>query len=170
VTALDRFQPTWHLNEVHTLHIGAARDRVMTAAATVTWGEACMARALSMVIGNRLPGDRPIIDSFGGLAGALDRSDDELLFGAIDPVTADPGTLKGLSAEEFRAFAEPGYAKIAFNFRYAADVLSTETRVTLTDQRSRLLFGLYWLLIRPGSGITRISMLRAIRRRAMSGG
>ncbi|MEP7335602.1 MAG: hypothetical protein ABI717_07460, partial [Actinomycetota bacterium] len=63
-------------------------------------------------------------------------------------------------------FAEPGYAKMAFNFRLEDRVLSTETRVLLTDERSRKLFRRYWIVIRPFSGLIRREWLRAIARRA----
>jgi hypothetical protein len=137
--------------------------------AAVTWTEAPLARLLPRLIGNRLPAGEPIIDTFGGLDGALDRQPDEFVFGAIDPMTSDGSTIKGLSAHDYRTFTEPGHAKIAFNFRYAAGVLTTETRITVTDTTSRLKFRIYWGLIRLGSGLTRISMLRAIRRRVHRG-
>ncbi len=44
--------------------------------------------------------------------------------------------------------------------------LSTETRVTATDARSRVQFALYWLAIRGGSGLIRRDMLRAIASRS----
>ena len=166
VSSLDDFIPRWHLREVHRLRVDLDPGRVMTAAAEVTWAEARLARLLCLVVGNRVPAGKPIIDTFGGLAGALDQTPDELVFGTIDALGGDSPPRDRRTAEEFRGFTAPGHAKIAFNFRYAAGVLSTETRVALTDARSRRKFALYWLLIRAGSGLTRISMLHAIRRRA----
>jgi hypothetical protein len=164
---LDQYIPDWDMHEVHSLRIGADTDRVMAAVAAVTWQEAWLARFLPRLIGNRLPEGEPIIDSFGGLAGALDRQLDEYVFGAIDPMAGDSPTIKGLSAPDYRGFTEPGHAKIAFNFCYRAGVLRTETRIAVTDPGSRFKFRVYWALIRVGSGLTRISMLRAIRRRAL---
>jgi hypothetical protein len=162
---LDLFIPRWDMHEVHTLRLDADTDRVMAAVAAVTWSEAWLARVLPRLVGNKQPADRPIIDSFGGLDGALDRQLDEFVFGAIDPMSGNSPTIKSLSAPDYRSFSEPGHAKIAFNFRYDAGILSTETRIAVTDTTSRLKFRLYWALIRIGSGLTRISMLRAIRRR-----
>jgi hypothetical protein len=167
---LDLFIPKWDMREVHRLRVDAPRDRVMAAVSEVTWNEARVARLLPLLIRNRLPGGEPIIDTFGGLAGALDKQADELVFGAIDPLTEDAPTVKGLTAVDYRSFAEPGHAKIAFNFRYDRGVLSTETRIAVTDGRSRLKFRVYWALIRFGSGLTRLSMLYAIRRRVLRGG
>jgi hypothetical protein len=45
-------------------------------------------------------------------------------------------------------------------------VVSTETRVWATDERTARTFALYWWTIRLGSGLIRRMWLRAIRRRA----
>ncbi|GAB3432706.1 hypothetical protein [Actinophytocola sediminis] len=71
---------------------------------------------------------------------------------------------------EFRAYAEPGFAKSATAFELIADgdatILRTETRVTADDQRALRRMSAYWALIRPVSGLIRRLMLRAIAGRA----
>ena len=52
------------------------------------------------------------------------------------------------------------------NFRTSTRGLTTETRVLLTDERSRRAFRRYWLVIRPFSGLIRRNWLTAIVRRA----
>jgi non-ribosomal peptide synthetase component F len=60
--------------------------------------------------------------------------------------------------EDFAAFDQAGYAKLAASFRLApradgrAIQLSTETRVACTDPSSARRFARYWQLIRPASG------------------
>jgi hypothetical protein len=75
-----------------------------------------------------------------------------------------------LDAAALRAFAEPGWVKVGLDFVLepagAATRPVTETRVEATDARTRRLFGLYWLLIRAGSGLIRRDMLRAVAVRA----
>ena len=75
-----------------------------------------------------------------------------------------------LDAAALRAFAEPGWVKTGFDLVIEASGtgtrLTTETRVTATDARTRAPFGLYWLFIRAGSGLIRRDMLRAVARRA----
>jgi hypothetical protein len=44
--------------------------------------------------------------------------------------------------------------------------LSTETRVLALDRRSRRLFRIYWLVVRPFSALIRRRWLRAIAARA----
>jgi hypothetical protein len=46
--------------------------------------------------------------------------------------------------------------------------LSTETRVTATDPRTRRLFAAYWFFIRPGSSAIRREVLRVVGDRAES--
>jgi len=67
-------------------------------------------------------------------------------------------------------FAEPGWAKIAADFRFHAlgrrTLMTTETRVCTTDPRTRRRMRLYWLIIRPFSGLIRREVLTSVARRA----
>jgi hypothetical protein len=75
-----------------------------------------------------------------------------------------------LDGAGLRAFDEPGWAKTVAYFVLEPEgggtLLTTETRVTATDPRSRALFGVYWGAIRAGSWFIRRDMLRAVARRA----
>lgn len=73
--------------------------------------------------------------------------------------------------EQFNAFNEPGYVKVACNFRFIKKgddetILTTETRnngITFKDNR---VFGFYWRIIYPGSAIIRRVWLDTINKRA----
>lgn len=74
-------------------------------------------------------------------------------------------------AEEFAAFHEPGYVKIAWTLR--ADPISahesmarTETRVTTTDPVAREKFRRYWVLVLPGIVLIRKVLLRMAKQEA----
>ena len=75
-----------------------------------------------------------------------------------------------LDLEALRAFSEPGWVKVGMDFvlepEGGATRVRTETRIVATDPRTRLVFGLYWVAIRAGSGLIRRDMLRAVARRA----
>jgi len=98
----------------------------------------------------------------------------ELVVGAI----GQPWRLVGgrgmavAGGDDFAAFDQAGYAKMAANFRLVpiaggrAVRLSTETRVACTDAASARHFARYWWLIGPASGGIRRSWLAAIKRRA----
>jgi hypothetical protein len=80
--------------------------------------------------------------------------------------------------EQFTSFEEPGFAKIAASLRidpYGNDlsILTMETRVAITDDKSRRRFRRYWLLIGPFSSLIRRMALRLLAtefRRSASGG
>ena len=75
-----------------------------------------------------------------------------------------------LDAAALRAWSQPGWIKVAMEFRVeptaAGTRLSTETRVTATDPRTRRLFAAYWFFIRPGSSAIRREVLRVVGDRA----
>ena len=66
-----------------------------------------------------------------------------------------PGHLD-LTYEAFRAFAKPGWVRVAAAF----------TCIEATDDAARRRFGRYWRVVGPFSSVTRREMLAAIRRRA----
>ena len=57
-------------------------------------------------------------------------------------------------------------ATAVVDFRAGPGRLTTETRVHVGDLRARRKFARYWLVVRPFSGLTRILILRAVKRRA----
>jgi hypothetical protein len=91
--------------------------------------------------------------------------------GAMQPWKITGGrTPPRLDAAGLLAFDQPGWVKTGVDFVLHPDGngtrLTTETRVLATDARTRAQFGLYWLLIRAGSGLIRRDLLRAVARRA----
>jgi len=98
---------------------------------------------------------------------------EELVFGLVGKFWRPDGGLTRVSREEFAAFAEPGFAKAAWNLRLesspdGACVLSTETLVLCLGKDARRKFLLYWRLIEPFSGLIRRSLLRGVRRATTS--
>lgn len=99
---------------------------------------------------------------------------DALAGGVLQPWRLRGGaTPPVLDAAGLAAFAEPGWVKVAMDFVLVAEGdgtrLSTETRITATDARSRARFRRYWLVIRAGSGLIRHEVLRQVERRALAG-
>lgn len=172
--SLDHFLPVYEFSERHHVAIDAPAERIDAAMRRVSLAEIPVARALWFVrrFGRRTHGDpeRPFVD------GALERSivlDDVPGEGIVLGLTGQFWRLRGgagsprpRSTDEFMAFDVPDVAKAVIDFRVAQSSLSTETRVHVLDPQSRRRFRRYWLLIRPFSGLIRILMLRAVRRRA----
>jgi hypothetical protein len=90
--------------------------------------------------------------------------------------TGQPWQLRGhlsapAGAADFAAYDEPGTVRIAMSFKLAEagegrTRLATETRVSPTDDAAAGRFRRYWTVVRPGSDVIRLDVLRAVRRRA----
>ena len=78
----------------------------------------------------------------------------------------DPG--RPTTPEEFLAYSRRDTCKAVIDFRIQPGALSTETRVHVADPASRRVFRRYWRVIRPFSGLIRILLLRAARKRALA--
>ncbi len=70
---------------------------------------------------------------------------------------------------EFVIDASQTNIKIIWNFYFEAieenkTRVSTETRILCLTKRSKSLFQLYWLVVKPFSGVIRLEMLRLIRK------
>ena len=172
---LDEFLPAYDVHEVHSTAIAASPDAVIEAIRELTAREVPLLVVLMALRSGprmrRLSLERRILTQFerAGFV-SLREGPDALVYGGVGRFWRASGGLRRIDPFEFRAFDEPGYAKAAFSFelerRGARTLLTTETRVLATDERSRRSFRRYWRVIHPGSAAIRIAWLRAIRRRA----
>jgi hypothetical protein len=154
--------PEWDVREEHSVPVDAAPERALAAALEVTAAEAPLLRLLFRLRG--LPvSARPVWEEL--LAVGFMEVAPGLAVGVGRPWRVGGGMRR---PEDFGAFAEPGWAKMAMDFRVEAALLVTETRVRCTDTWARRRFRAYWLVIRPFSGLVRRSWLQAAKRRAES--
>jgi hypothetical protein len=102
--------------------------------------------------------DQPHVVISAGLSQAW-----RLLGGPTPPV---------LDAPALRAWAQPGWIKVAMQFRLdsvpVGTILTTETRIDALDPKTKRAFSVYWFVIRGSSGAIRREVLRAVARRAES--
>ena len=173
---LDQVMPAYDRREVHSRQTTAAPADLWAAIHNLRPDDLPLMRALMSVrtLGRRVgSGDRTVLEGFErmGFRRLAEERDRELVLAGIGQFWRPAGGLREVTGkEQFLAFEEPGYAKAAFNFRITEGEISTETRIAGTDAQSQRLFGLYWLLIRPGSGLIRREWLRALDRRAVNEG
>jgi len=82
-----------------------------------------------------------------------ERPGEELAFGAVGRFWQPHIEWRDVTPDEFAAFAEPGWGKIAANLSVRAygpaSLLSYECRTATTDAEARRAFARYWKLIRP---------------------
>lgn len=175
---LDDFLPGYEAHERHSLSIAASLERVDRAVREVTLAEMPVVRVLFSVrtLGRRSPkAHKPLIESMLQQGVLLEDVPGE---GLVLGLAGQFWRLRGSSVadrprtvDQFVAYDRPDVAKAVMDLRVQAEgnsrsLLSTETRVHIPDERARRKFARYWRLIRPFSGLTRILLLRAARRRA----
>ena len=181
---LDQALPRFDVNEVHSAWIAAPPERVYDAVRRLQVGEIRLLTPLmtlrllpAALLRRSLPDARsgPVLDAMvaSGFTLIGERPPEEVAVSAVGRFwlpTAGDSIRRLADLEQFVAFAEPGYAKAATDFRVVAEGagsrVTTETRIAATDSAARRRFGIYWRLIGPGSGLIRVSWLNAVRRRA----
>ena len=170
---LDDFLPVYEFSERHRLAIEAPPERIDAAIRSVSLAEIPIARSLWALrrLGRPYGGTaRPFVE--GSLENAVVLADvpgEGIVLGLTGQFWRLRGgdrRARARTAEEFAAFARADACKAVIDFRIGPSLLSTETRVHVADPVSRRKFGRYWLVVRPFSGLIRILMLRAARRRA----
>jgi hypothetical protein len=177
---LDRFMPRYEVVERHRIRVAAPAD--------VTFAAACeqdlfalplvrlIVKAREMALGaaptDRLqpPGLIAATRSlgWGELAAVAGR---EMVMGAVTKPWEPNVTFHALPPDEFAAFAEPGFVKIAWTLRAdpvgeSASIFRTETRVIATDPVARARFRRYWAFVSPGVALIRRLSLGPLKRDA----
>ena len=186
VSLLDEVLPEWDFGEVHRADLAVDPGAAYRALLELEVGDIVLTRALLELreLPARVRGTRP--DIGGRLVDALegagfqrleDAPDEEIVWGIVGRFwhpwrNIEPDQPADLDA--FHRYAKPCRAKVAWNFRLeplgGATRVTTETRIQGTDAAARRRFRLYWFAIRPGSGVIRHDLLRALRRRALAAG
>lgn len=180
---LDRFMPVCEVRERHHARVDAPAAVTYAAAQSVAFDDSPVVRALFALRAapasdrrRRAQADgRPLRDRMMDIGwGVLEEQPGrEIVFGAVtQPWKADV-VFRPLAPADFAAFAEPGFAKIAWNLAVESDGpdrcrFRTETRVATTDAESRRLFRRYWAALSPGIILIRYEMLRMVKNRAAS--
>ena len=171
---IDELLPRWDWRSAHTTRVAASPERAAAAVRVFSGRDLPVTGALMRVraLGRRTFDDRPTVEAMTriGLAVLVDERYAVVLGGVLSPWRVRGGHRPVVSADELRAFAEPGWVRVAAAFTVTPEGdgsrVGTETRIAATDDSARRRFGRYWRLIGPFSSITRRERLAAIRRRA----
>lgn len=180
---MDKYLPHYDFREIHTVQTNSPSRAVFQALRGLTPTDLPLVRILmairsvpSLLSGGasfRSDANTPFIDQIIGSGFLfLGETKDEFLLGIIGKFWRPAGGLCPdiLTAEGFKKFEDPGWAKAAWNFRVEGEGIDrriqTETRIVCTDGSARRKFRLYWWIVRPGSGMIRKSILNALQQRA----
>jgi len=163
-TLLDRFMPVYEVAERHRIRVNAPCDVTMSAACELDLRRSLIVRAIFKGrerIMRSGPVSEPQTRSFleevralgwGELAAIPGR---EIVMGAVTQPWLANVVFRPLPPEEFAAFDDPGFVKIAWTLRAdpagaSESMFRTETRVVTTDDDARSKFRRYWSLASPG--------------------
>ena len=177
---IDAFLPDYDVVERHSISVRVPAERVYAALRSADLASP----VVKLLMGIRtLPyGDwgelrkamkRPFrLGDFGGKGFSVlaETPGRELLIGLAGAFWSPRAKLRPVDSANFTETPPPGTARAAWNFAVEPEDggcrLSTETRVLCADAGSRRRFRAYWMFVRPGSGLIRRAMLRAIKRQA----
>ncbi|HEV8473181.1 MAG TPA: hypothetical protein VGR82_10435 [Methylomirabilota bacterium] len=171
----DEYLPVFDVVMRHECAVAAPATVVWEALHRADLGGASIVRALLALRGLRRPGNvrRLTLDRLidGGFAPLGERPGREVALGLVGRFWRPSGGRVRLGPAEFAGFARPGYARAVWTFSVVATGpatarLATETRVACVDAAARRHFRLYWLVVRPFSGLIRRAMLHAVAREA----
>lgn len=177
---LDTFMPRYDVAERHHVAVRAPTAVVLDAAKAASLQSSPLVRAIfrvrEIVLRASPQTRRPVqglLDEtlslgWGVLAEVPGR---EIVVGAVTQPWLANVVFRALPPSEFRAFAEPGYVKIAWTLRAdpagaGLTIFRTETRVTTTDHSARQRFRWYWARFSPGIILIRRAMIAALKRDA----
>ncbi len=172
MTLLDDFLPSYDFVERHRIVCRASASATWRALHEADLVDSRLARALIALRGMKTPPrltlDALIASGFSALAESPER---ELVMGLAGRFWTPSGGRIETDAAGFRGPIPPGTARVAWNFLAeprsdGTTLLHTETRVACADAAARRRFRTYWFVIRPGSGLIRRAILRAVRAHA----
>lgn len=176
-TLLDRFLPECEVLERHRTRVAAPVDVTYSAAREMSLAGSPLVRAIfrGRELLMRAPAkeerapqsliDEVLSIGWGVLAQESGR---EIVLGAVTQPWNGDVKFRALPPDEFEAFDEPGFAKIAWTIRVEpvgaeASRFYTETRVATTDADARKRFRRYWTMVSPGVRLIRRESLRLVR-------
>ncbi len=172
--ALNSLLPEYQFSEHHTTVVLGKPDRVFEAVEAMDLSDSRIARVLMRLW--RIPAkmvSKKVSDrnmSVADFITLIRTPPTDLARGLIGGRNA-PADKASVDAEAFRVFDAPGCIKLVWAF-WLTDLgddrvrVDTETRVLCTDQKTLRAFRIYWLIIRPWSGLIRMRLLASIKRTA----
>jgi len=177
---LDRFLPHYEVVERHRTRVAAPAAITFAVACEMDISRSAIVRAIFKSRERILGSHSDAAQRPSGLAAQMkslgwgvlaEVPDREIVFGAVTRPWESDVVFRALAADEFAAFGEPGWVKIAWTLRAdplgdAASIARTETRVVTTDPAARAMFRRYWSLFWPGIELIRRVTLRRLRTEA----
>ena len=176
---IDTVMPEPEVDECHTVHVAAPAETTFAAAKALDLQASPVNAAVIALrtLPARLRGEEVRAEASKGLLAETEalgwghlaeEPGREIVMGAVCQPWEGEVVFRPLPADEFAAFAEPGYAKIVWTLEVepdgdAACTFRTRTRVATTDADARRRFRRYWSIFSPGILLIRLEALRLLR-------
>jgi hypothetical protein len=174
---LDQFMSRYEIAERHHIRVAAPAAMTLAAARELDLFQRPIVRAIfkgrELILGAAAD-DRPRprgmlaeVQSLGWVV--LDEVPDrQIVVGAVTKPWEANVTFRSIPAEEFAAFHEPDYVKIAWTLRAdpigpKKSIFRTETRSIATDPVARAKFRRYWSFLSPGIILIRWASLKPLK-------
>jgi hypothetical protein len=179
---IDRFLPEFDVHERHHVLVDASQERAYSAVRRLDLARSRLIRSILAARGLPSLARRDGRSRWRGRGRTMDL--DDLVGGGFVVLGEEPGTeivlglagqfwkragrIRRIEPQDFAAYAEPGVAKAAWNFRVepisdGRSVVVTETRVHCPDDQTRRSFALYWAAIGPFSALIRRQALALVK-------
>jgi hypothetical protein len=177
---LDQFMPKYEIGERHKVRVRAPAEIALSVAAEIDLESSGLIRGIFKArewllrsVRTEMKRPRGLLEQTMSLGwGVLaERPGREIVLGcATKPWEANP-VFRTLRPDEFAAFSEPDYVKIAWTLRAdpvgsGCSIFRTETRAVATDGAARKKFRRYWSFLSPGIILIRAAMLPAVKAEA----
>jgi hypothetical protein len=176
---LDRFMPRYDIVERHHIQVAAPADVTFAASMDMDLEDSAVVRAIFKGREILLGADQPGIRTHGLVATTkalgwrvlAERPGRELVMGAVTQPWKANVEFRGLPPDQFAAFNQPGFVKIASTLRAdpvdaTHSIALTETRAIATDRISRRRFRWYWARFSAGIVLIRELSIRLVRNEA----
>ncbi|MGH2740802.1 MAG: hypothetical protein ACRDH6_10035 [Actinomycetota bacterium] len=171
---LDEVLPRFHFRSGHSTIVNAPRETVAETVESYRSDTSPLVRLFLRLRGLRVPEGtfRSALEATGFTV-LSERPGEEILVGIVGRFWAfreQSNLITVGDVEEFVAFDLPGTAKAALTIRIeslpggAGTRVGTETRVQCADRAAYRRFAIYWVLIKPFSGLLRRAFLQRVKR------
>lgn len=181
---INEYIPYYQFSERHKINIRSSRDKILTAIIELPPNEISFVFRLLFYIRSIPPKilGRPYIGWCSNIPlikqlvekgfTLLEKTSREIVLGVV----LRPGKFIGGETNpvnDFMNLHEKALGIVATNFflkeKEGNVLLSTETRIFLSDKETKRKFSMYWLAVYPGSALIRRIWLKAIKKRSESG-
>jgi hypothetical protein len=167
---INYYLPDYHFNEIHSKNLKAPLDKIYRTLRQLDFSKSWVISGLFKIRGlktNKMSFDKMIdTDSFFTI---YEKENKEWVIGLLADSFKMPTLLKHL--ENFNDWDPGKGVKIAWNFllqemENGNVKVSTETRIQCLSKKAKFFFAVYWVLVRPFSGLIRLEMLRILKNKS----